>query len=70
MLPAVVEAVATIGMVAGALKCAPFTGVVTATLTPVEPASVNTQSAGIVAVNVPPLTGTVPAWARFAVADV
>ena len=32
-----------------------------ATLTPVEPVSVKTQSAGIVAVNVPPLTGTVPA---------
>ncbi len=70
MLPLAAVAVAPIIIVAGALKRAPLTGFVIVTLTPLELVSVNTQSAGIVAVNAPPLTPTLPPDARFVVAEV
>jgi len=63
-------ALAASGIVAGALNCAPLTGLVRATLTPVKPVNVNTQFAGIVALNAPLLTATLPPSARLAVGDV
>ena len=60
MLPVALAAVAPRLSSAGALNRAPLAGLVSATVTPLKPLSVNTQSAGMLALKVPLLTVTRP----------